>query len=150
MCLTEEAEYICIENFNGDVFYIGTLADLRRNDPEMLNAEIKQLYTEKYGALYGAYGTTIVIWKEYTMIKLYLILCIAPTLIALFDELYIGHIPSWQRWYDKIKNGGNPMPESSEAHLRAVQKYKQKVKRITLEFHPTEEELWQHIQSQEK
>jgi hypothetical protein len=42
------------------------------------------------------------------------------------------------------------MPESSEAHLRAVQKYKQKVKRITLEFHPTEEELWQHIQSQEK
>lgn len=39
---------------------------------------------------------------------------------------------------------------SSDAHLRAVQKYKQKVKRITLEFHPTEEELWEHIQSQPK
>lgn len=42
------------------------------------------------------------------------------------------------------------MPTSSEAHLRAVQKYKQKVKRITLEFHPTEEDIWNHIQSQEK
>lgn len=40
--------------------------------------------------------------------------------------------------------------KSSDAHLRAVQKYKQKVKRITLEFHPTEEELWNHIQSQPK
>ncbi len=37
---------------------------------------------------------------------------------------------------------------TSEAHLRAVQKYKQKVKRITLEFHPTEGEMWEHIQSQ--
>ena len=44
------------------------------------------------------------------------------------------------------------MPENktSDAHLRAVQKYKQKVKRITLEFHPTEEDMWNHIQSQEK
>lgn len=40
--------------------------------------------------------------------------------------------------------------KSSEAHLKAVQKYKQKVKRITLEFHPTEEKLWNHIQSQPK
>lgn len=40
--------------------------------------------------------------------------------------------------------------KSSDAHLRAVQKYKQKVKRITIEFHPTEEELWNHIQSQPK
>ena len=40
--------------------------------------------------------------------------------------------------------------KSSDAHLRAVQKYKQKVKRITLDFHPTEEELWNHIQSQDK
>lgn len=44
------------------------------------------------------------------------------------------------------------MPENktSDAHLRAVQKYKQKVKRITLEFHPTEEDMWNHIQNQEK
>ncbi len=41
-------------------------------------------------------------------------------------------------------------PKSSDAHLRAVQKYKQKVKRITLEFHPTESELWEHIESQPK
>ena len=40
--------------------------------------------------------------------------------------------------------------KSSDAHLRAVQKYKQKVKRITLEFHPTESELWDHIQAQAK
>ena len=36
--------------------------------------------------------------------------------------------------------------KSSEAHLRAVQKYKQKVKRITIELHPTEAEMWEHIQ----
>ena len=40
--------------------------------------------------------------------------------------------------------------KTSEAQLRAVQKYKQKVKRITLEFHPTEEEIWNHIQAQPK
>lgn len=38
--------------------------------------------------------------------------------------------------------------KSSDAHLRAVQKYKQKVKRITIELHPTETEMWEHIQSQ--
>ena len=38
--------------------------------------------------------------------------------------------------------------KSSDAHLRAVQKYKQKVKRITLDFHPTEAEMWEHIQNQ--
>ena len=42
------------------------------------------------------------------------------------------------------------MPKTSEAQLKAVAKYKQKVKRITLEFHPSEEELWQHIQNQPK
>lgn len=42
------------------------------------------------------------------------------------------------------------MPKTSEAQLKAVQKYKQKVKRITLDFAPSEEELWQHIQSQDK
>lgn len=42
------------------------------------------------------------------------------------------------------------MPKTSEAQLKAVAKYKQKVKRITLEFHPSEEDLWQHIQNQSK
>lgn len=40
--------------------------------------------------------------------------------------------------------------KTTEAQLRAVQKYKQKVKRITLEFHPTETEMWEHVQSKGK
>lgn len=39
---------------------------------------------------------------------------------------------------------------ASEAQLKAVKKYKEKVKRITIEFHPTELEMWEHIQNQEK
>lgn len=39
---------------------------------------------------------------------------------------------------------------TSEAQLRAVKKYKQKVKRITVEFHPSELELWEHLQNQDK
>lgn len=61
MTETEEAENICIENCNSDVIYIGTLADLRKNFPKALNAKVERLYTETYGALYGAYGLTIVI-----------------------------------------------------------------------------------------
>jgi hypothetical protein len=40
--------------------------------------------------------------------------------------------------------------KTSDAQIRAVQKYRQKVKRITVDFYPTEEDLWNHIQSQEK
>lgn len=44
------------------------------------------------------------------------------------------------------------MAKTSEAQLRAVkkfkEKYKKKVNRITVDFYPTEESLWQHIQSQ--
>lgn len=40
--------------------------------------------------------------------------------------------------------------KSSDARLRAVQKYKQKVKRITIDFHPTEADMWEHIQKQDK
>ena len=40
--------------------------------------------------------------------------------------------------------------KSSEAHLKAVKKYKEKVKRLTVDFSPTESELWEHIQSQPK
>ena len=39
---------------------------------------------------------------------------------------------------------------ATEAQRNAVKRYKQKVARITLEFSPTEEELWQHIQNQAK
>ncbi len=40
--------------------------------------------------------------------------------------------------------------KASEAQLRANKKYKEKVKRILLEFHPTEMDMWEHLQSQEK
>lgn len=40
--------------------------------------------------------------------------------------------------------------KTSDAQMKAVMKYKQKVKRITLDIYPTEEELWTHIQSQPK
>lgn len=39
---------------------------------------------------------------------------------------------------------------ASEAQLKAVKKYKEKVKRITIEFHPTEAQMWEHIQKQDK
>ena len=39
---------------------------------------------------------------------------------------------------------------TTEAQKRAIQNYKKKVKRITLEFSPAESEIWDHIQSQEK
>lgn len=42
------------------------------------------------------------------------------------------------------------MPKTSEAQLKAIKKYKEKVNRITIEFYPTEEALWQHIQNQPK
>lgn len=40
--------------------------------------------------------------------------------------------------------------KTTEAQLKAVRKYKEKVSRITIEFHPTELEMWEHIQSQPK
>lgn len=39
---------------------------------------------------------------------------------------------------------------TSEAQKRAVKKYKEKVKRMTIEFHPSEMELYEHIQKQSK
>lgn len=41
--------------------------------------------------------------------------------------------------------------KTSPAQLRAAQKYKrEKVKRITVEFTPTEANLWEHLQGQPK
>ena len=42
------------------------------------------------------------------------------------------------------------MPKTSEAQLKAIKKYREKIKRITIDFYPTEEDLWQHIQNQPK
>jgi uncharacterized protein (DUF169 family) len=39
---------------------------------------------------------------------------------------------------------------TSEAQKKAVKKYKQKLKRITVDFYPTEDELWEHINKQDK
>lgn len=40
--------------------------------------------------------------------------------------------------------------KTSESQIRAVQKYRQKLKRITIDFYPAEEEMWNHLQSQPK
>lgn len=40
--------------------------------------------------------------------------------------------------------------KTSESQLKAVKKYKQKVKRITVDFYPADEEVWNHIQNQPK
>lgn len=39
---------------------------------------------------------------------------------------------------------------TSEAQRKAVKKYKEKVKRMSIEFHPSEMELYEHIQKQSK
>ena len=39
---------------------------------------------------------------------------------------------------------------TSEAQKKAVKKYKEKVKRMTIEFSPAEIDLYDHIQQQEK
>ena len=38
--------------------------------------------------------------------------------------------------------------KTSEAQIRAVQKYMKKANRMTMNFYPTEESLWNHIQQQ--
>ena len=41
--------------------------------------------------------------------------------------------------------------KTSDAQIRAVTKYRKgKVKRITVDFHQTELDLWEHLQSQDK
>lgn len=58
MTETEEAEYICIENSDSLVSYVGTMADLRRNHPKALKQKVKRFYTDR---LFEKYGLTIVI-----------------------------------------------------------------------------------------
>ena len=38
--------------------------------------------------------------------------------------------------------------KTTDAQLRAVKKYKEKVNRITVDFYPADSEVWQHIQQQ--
>ncbi len=39
---------------------------------------------------------------------------------------------------------------TSEAQRRAAANYKKKLNRITIDFSPAEQEMWEHIQAQEK
>lgn len=39
---------------------------------------------------------------------------------------------------------------TTEAQRKAIQKYKKKIKRITIDFSPAESDMWEHIQNQEK
>ena len=39
---------------------------------------------------------------------------------------------------------------ATEAQRRAIQNYKKKLNRITVDFSPAELELWDHIQQQDK
>ena len=41
-------------------------------------------------------------------------------------------------------------PKTPAAQLEAVKKYKEKVKRITIDFYPADEAIWNHIQNQPK
>lgn len=56
-----ENQYVCMQDFNENVLFIGTLADLERNFPKSLNAEILQMYTERYPAFNNVSGLTIVV-----------------------------------------------------------------------------------------
>lgn len=47
-----------------------------------------------------------------------------------------------------MKMGGDTL--ASEAQKRALDKYKANVKRITIDFPPTDAELWEYIQKQPK
>ena len=42
----------------------------------------------------------------------------------------------------------NEAPKTSAAQMKAVKKYKQKVKRLTVDFAPTEADLFEHISAQ--
>ena len=39
---------------------------------------------------------------------------------------------------------------ASEAQRKAIKNYRKKLNRITIDFSPAEEEMWQHIQNQPK
>lgn len=39
---------------------------------------------------------------------------------------------------------------ASEAQRKAIQNYKKKIKRITVDFSPAEADMWKHLQSQDK
>lgn len=57
----EEAQLICMQDINENVLYIGTVANLRRQYPKSLNADILTMFTERYPAYNNKSGLTVVI-----------------------------------------------------------------------------------------
>lgn len=41
-------------------------------------------------------------------------------------------------------------PKTSEAQKRAMKKYREKINRITTDFSPAEQDIWEHLQAQPK
>lgn len=57
----ENAQLICMEDINENVLFIGTVRELRTNHPKSLKAEIKTMYTERYGAFNNVSGLTVIV-----------------------------------------------------------------------------------------
>ena len=57
----ENSQLICMQDCNENVLFIGTVADLKRDFPKSLNAEINTMYTERYGAFNNCSGLTVVV-----------------------------------------------------------------------------------------
>lgn len=58
---SENAQLICMEDIHENVLFIGTVKELRLNHPKSLKAEVKTMYTERYGAFNGTSGLTVVV-----------------------------------------------------------------------------------------
>lgn len=54
-------QYVCLQDCMENVMFVGTLADLEQKYPKALEAEVKEMYTEKYGAFNGVDGLTLVV-----------------------------------------------------------------------------------------
>ena len=60
----EKAQYVCLQDVNENVLFLGTVRELRLNHPKSLKAEVLQMYTERYGAFNGVSGLTITIYQK--------------------------------------------------------------------------------------
>ena len=57
----EKAQLICMEDIHENVLFIGSVRELRLNHPKSLEAEVKGMYTERYGAFSGEDGLTVIV-----------------------------------------------------------------------------------------
>ena len=56
-----EAQMICMQDHDENVLYIGTVAELERQYPKSLNAEILTMFTERYPAFNNVSGLTVIV-----------------------------------------------------------------------------------------